>query len=633
MVYFGETPTTETPPQTKRIGDTFFPALTDSVFRQPHLKLPPSLTSKHRKIMHDACAEVGLYHFSSGANRKARTMAISAYADGFDEKHLDPSQLDTATTASANAASAAPLCQYRPWYCRKERQGDKTESRQRKSIDALIDHPGDCLRESLDALDFTLWETADLSNKAPPQLEDDQQTWTLVDSPEKMQQCIDELTAARPTAIAFDLELYNRSKYFQLTCLLQLTSDTGNRDYVIDTLAPGVWDTVHGLAPLFADPNIVKVGHAIGGLDVRSLHRDFGIFVVNAFDTYEAAQGLGMEQQGLAAVCDYYGMPASETYLALKKQYQNCNWRQRPLTLPMIQYGRYDVHYLLRLRWLMMRDLVRHDLWDQTPSERRAEEQRVGEAVSSTLALFNQYEDDEDYWESGGTLSSSFEVVAANEANDDEEGEGTSGVNVEENDADSDDERNPIASVEILRLQPELMRVISHSQRRCRDLWSSRKERFVNHPLRIRYAQRARRKELEWTLRNEALLERLVEWRDGIAQELECLPGFVAPMETLLPVALQRPTTEEALRRISIPLPEVLEYEAEHRKALLNVVREFLHSDGGWDPDEVLILRHVDIGTGSRRKRKHFPWGMAALAAVGPTGVAVAFMASRRRRI
>lgn len=76
-----------------------------------------------------------------------------------------------------------------------------------------------------------------------------------------------------------------------MTCLVQLALNNG-KEYVIDSLAPGVWESVGGLAPLFANPDIVKVGHAIGGLDVRCLHRDFGIFVVNAFDTYEAAKCL-----------------------------------------------------------------------------------------------------------------------------------------------------------------------------------------------------------------------------------------------------------------------------------------------------------------------------------------------------
>jgi len=324
-IYYSETPT-ET--KEKKIGDAVFPALTANVFRQPFLKLPSTLSSRQRRVIHECCIEVGLYHTSAGPNRKERAIIISAFEDGLDAG-LDQQETPYPT----------PIYKYRPWFCRKRRAEDRIERNQREKIDHLIDQPGECLRDGVDDLDFEKWDDADLSSyKIPPQLEQDE-SWTLVDTPEKMQMCINELKAARPTEIGFDLECFNRSKYTQLTCLLQLTSDAG-RDYVIDTLAPGVWDTVGGLAPFFADPSIVKVGHAIGGLDVRSLHRDFGIFVVNAFDTYEAARVLDMDSYGLASVCNHYSIPDSDVYMALKKQYQNCDWRKRPLTLPMIQYGR-----------------------------------------------------------------------------------------------------------------------------------------------------------------------------------------------------------------------------------------------------------------------------------------------------
>jgi len=276
-----------------------------------------------------------------------------------------------------------------------------------------------------------------------------------------------------------------------------------------------------------------------------------------------------------------------------------------------------------------MRDLTRRELWDRTTEEKQEEDERVGAAVTSTLAHFNRFEDDDEYWESGGTsnLDSSFEVVAGM---DGAEVGSTEDEDRVSNDDEEVENRNPIARAEILRLQPELMRVISHSQQRCRDLWTKGKESFINHPLRIRYAQQTRRKELIWTTRNEKLLEQLVEWRDRTAQDLECLPGFVAPLDILLPVALQKPTTEHGLRRISLNLPDVLEYERSHREALLEVVRRFIKGEGV-DAMQQLVLRHADIGTS--RKRKRFPWTVAAAAfAVGAAGVAVAVMASRRRR-
>jgi len=97
--------------------------------------------------------------------------------------------------------------------------------------------------------------------------------------------------------IGFDLEMYNPNAHTCITCLLQIA--TSSASYVIDVLVPEVWQLVSLLAPIFADPNVVKVGQAIGSLDVPSLHRDFGIFVVNAFDTYEAAWLLKLQKKGL----------------------------------------------------------------------------------------------------------------------------------------------------------------------------------------------------------------------------------------------------------------------------------------------------------------------------------------------
>lgn len=46
--------------------------------------------------------------------------------------------------------------------------------------------------------------------------------------------------------------------------LLQIHSNLG-KEYVIDTLARGVWENVGGLAELFGDPDVIKIGHAISG--------------------------------------------------------------------------------------------------------------------------------------------------------------------------------------------------------------------------------------------------------------------------------------------------------------------------------------------------------------------------------
>ena len=742
-----------------------------------YLEWPSFLTAPQRRIVHEICLELGLYHLSvdvpeeeehrrhhesvnpigndhttthnhgssavtqeeddnvvveqthatgkkhpeddtfpkgtTTTRTRTRKMYISAFVDGLDKII----QQQEASSRNDNAV-VMPLYKYRPWYCRNNNNiarqtkdshsnhvdanvannlshstrivGDtrREKAAALQAMDALMDQPGQCLRPGLDDLDYSILQYASLqdetailgyhnekNNSNTSDLQDSnsnnnnhETSLLVVDSPTAMQQCIQELLQARPTELAFDVEAYNRSKCTQMTCLLQLSATTTistgtkgepqqqqqplQRDYVIDTLAPGVWDMVPQLAPLFADPMICKIGHAIGGLDVPSLHRDFGIFVVNAFDTYEAAKVLKLPSSGLAALCQHYHMPHMETYRALKEQYQNCNWRQRPLTAPMIQYGRYDVHYLSRLRRLLMRDLVRHNLWEQSVAAQYWE----ASAVASALERFRVMEEEEEMDNEDNNVEHSLEHArggaaatiegkvarASNVAKDDD------GDDYHENDNDRientdktadnrDSYRDPIATVHVLRMQADLMRVISLSQQRCRELWKNPKEVYTNHPLRVRFAEQARRKELLWTLHNEALLDKLIEWRNTVAQDLECLPGFVAPLEVLIPIALQQPTTDEGLFRISSNLPEVLDQEPKHRQSLFELIRQFQrdHPDGD-SSSHFPILRVADIRQPNSRKRKRFAWSTAAVLAVGAAaGVAVAFVVARncRRRM
>jgi len=365
--------------QPATLGDVTLPALSKKILERPFLALPCTLSSKQRKLVHETCVEVGLYHCSVGSVKDQRYIAVSIFADGFNSLDID-------LLESENGSNTRPLYTFRPWFCRHPvhdntpKKSNRNMGNQSQStspgheagagvkphaldlINDLIKHPGKCLRDGKDSIDFEAVDQQTLSSVALPALELND-SWILIDSPAKMKACIAELEAQPPLELAFDVECYNKSKYSQLTCLLQLCTDTG-KTFVIDTLAPGVWEAVAGLAPVFADPSIVKVGHCIGGMDTFSLHRDFGIYVVNAFDTYEAAQVLKLPSRGLDSVCAHYGLQDSEKYFALKEAFQAGDWHLRPLTPAMLQYARYDVHFLLPLRKLMMRDLTRALLFD-----------------------------------------------------------------------------------------------------------------------------------------------------------------------------------------------------------------------------------------------------------------------------
>ena len=129
--------------------------------------------------------------------------------------------------------------------------------------------------------------------------------------------------------------------------------------YRIDPLAPLLWDLIGPLlGPIFANPNIVMIGHGIMGGDIPALYRDFGIIVVNAFDTQEASGFLGRTGVGLAALLDLWGCPLKREIATLKDRMKHADWRLRPLTDIMLRYATLDVHYLVSLYKLQVRELL-----------------------------------------------------------------------------------------------------------------------------------------------------------------------------------------------------------------------------------------------------------------------------------
>ena len=128
---------------------------------------------------------------------------------------------------------------------------------------------------------------------------------------------------------------------------------------MIDPLAPLLWDLIGPLlGPIFANPNIVMIGHGIMGGDIPALFRDFGIIVVNAFDTQEASGFLGRTGVGLAALLDLWGCPLKREIATLKDRMKHADWRLRPLTDVMLRYATLDVHYLVSLYKLQVRELL-----------------------------------------------------------------------------------------------------------------------------------------------------------------------------------------------------------------------------------------------------------------------------------
>jgi ribonuclease D len=162
-----------------------------------------------------------------------------------------------------------------------------------------------------------------------------QTRYFYIDNPQSLAKMIEEINS-HAQEIAVDLEHHSIESYLGITCLMQIS--TRFTDYIIDTLR--LRSHLQELNLVFCNPKIVKVLHG-ADFDIEWLQKDFGIYVVNMFDTGQAARVLSLSSYSLA------NLLASICGVNANKQYQQADWRQRPLSNEMIKYAREDTHYLL----------------------------------------------------------------------------------------------------------------------------------------------------------------------------------------------------------------------------------------------------------------------------------------------
>lgn len=124
---------------------------------------------------------------------------------------------------------------------------------------------------------------------------------------------------------------------------------TRTEDFLIDTLE--LRHELHCLNEIFANPKILKVFHGADS-DIQWLQRDFGVYVVNMFDTGQASRVLGLAHHSLYFLMKYY------RGIEMDKQYQLADWRMRPLKPELIKYAREDTHHLLYIYDRMRNDLI-----------------------------------------------------------------------------------------------------------------------------------------------------------------------------------------------------------------------------------------------------------------------------------
>jgi ribonuclease D len=176
----------------------------------------------------------------------------------------------------------------------------------------------------------------------------------FIDKPEQVPNFLEEISSYRELAI--DLEFHAYRSYQGFTWLMQLS--TRNKDYIVDTIC--LRSHLQSLNKIFTDPNIVKVLHGSKS-DIIWLQKDFGVYIVNLFDTGEASKVLGLKKYSLAYLLKHYCDVETD------KKFQLADWRQRPLPEEMVQYARIDTHYLLYIYDKMRQELANPKNKDDNP--------------------------------------------------------------------------------------------------------------------------------------------------------------------------------------------------------------------------------------------------------------------------
>ena len=221
-----------------------------------------------------------------------------------------------------------------------------------KQKDAFRSVPGSSpIADAVDALVYPRHATAVVqeSDLAYDAAEKDASRITFVDTEAGLRDVAVELNSDAVTAFAVDLEHHSYRSFRGFTCLVQIS--TKARDYVIDVLNPAVRaDFKNRLGAIFEDPGKTKILHG-ADYDVKWLQRDFGVYVVNMFDTGQAARVLQFPKKSLSYLLKHFcGVDA-------EKQYQLADWRARPLSRAMLAYAAGDTKHLLYVYDVLKRRL------------------------------------------------------------------------------------------------------------------------------------------------------------------------------------------------------------------------------------------------------------------------------------
>ncbi|MBM4186107.1 MAG: ribonuclease D [Gemmatimonadetes bacterium] len=138
--------------------------------------------------------------------------------------------------------------------------------------------------------------------------------------------------------VGIDTEAASFHRFHDRVYLLQIS--TPRETAVVDPVAVGSLET---FGSWFQGNDTEFVFHD-ADYDLRLLHKQFGFRLRRLFDTRIAAQFLGLERIGLAAILE------ERFGVATNKKWQRADWSARPLSPEMIEYAATDTRYLTAVR-------------------------------------------------------------------------------------------------------------------------------------------------------------------------------------------------------------------------------------------------------------------------------------------
>lgn len=218
-------------------------------------------------------------------------------------------------------------------------------------------------------------------------LRDEKKNFTLIESGDALARLTGELEGS--PRVALDIEANGLHRYFEKVCLLQICFS--GKAYVIDPLT-GI--SLEGFLSVLAGKELII--HA-ADYDLRMLKKSYGFKPLTpVFDTLLAAQVLGYEKIGLAALVERF------FNVVLPKSGQKSDWSRRPLPHHLLQYAADDVRYLEA-----MADRLKQDL---KLAGRLEWHRECCERVVRTAAQPDKNEAKEDVWRIKGSSRLPLEV-------------------------------------------------------------------------------------------------------------------------------------------------------------------------------------------------------------------------------